>query len=123
MNGGATIVAAIQSGIIALGAAVVALAADGWTAVSFIAGGLCALTGTVVSGMCLVLLKQDSAHRILRAQLVAQAAKIAVALTLLIAALNSEREFAAGMLVAGFAGAVLAYPFALLLLNTKTDRN
>ncbi len=99
------------------------MAASGWSALSFIAGGACALAGTAAYALCLAVNRRADAGRVLRAHLVAQAAKVAVAVTLVIAGLNSDWDFAAGPLVAGFIAAVLVYPFALLLVNTKTDRN
>lgn len=123
MNAAAGIVAALQAVIVAAGGAGLWLAAGRWVAVSFIAGGSCALAGTAAYALCLALNRRHEAHRVLRAHLIAQAAKLAVGVTLLIAGLNSRWEPVAASYVAGFIAAVLAYPFALLLVNRKTDRN
>lgn len=123
LSSGAALVAAAQAGVAALVTAIAAIVAGESAALPVAAGGVCALGGTVVAGLCLRWLPQRGAAQVLRAQIVAQAAKAAVALTLLIAALNAVEAAAAGLLVAGFASAVLAYPFALLMVNTKTDRN
>lgn len=123
MKNGPAVVVALQTAVLAVAGALVALMASRTAMMSFIAGGGCALAGTAASGLCLALMKHKTATQALRAQLIAQAVKIAVALTLLIAALDALHEWSAGLMVAGFASALLAYPFALLLVNTKTDRN
>lgn len=123
MSAAVGLVAVLQAGIVAAGSAVLWLAASGWAGLSFIAGGACAVAGTAAYGLCLAVNRRTDAGPVLRAHVLAQTAKVAVAATLLIAGLNSKWEFAAGAYVAGFIAAVLAYPFALLLVNTKTDRN
>lgn len=123
MKNGPAVVVALQAMVLIVAGVMIALMASRAAVPSFMVGGGCALAGTATSGVCLALMQQDTATQALRAQLIAQAAKIAVALTLLIAALDALHEWSAGLMVAGFASAVLAYPFALLLVNTKTDRN
>ena len=115
--------AALQAGVIAAGGAGLWLAASRWVAVSFIAGGSCALAGTAAYALCWALSRRQDAQRVLHAHLIAQAAKVAVAVTLLIVGLNSPWELAAAPCVAGFVAGLLVYPFALLLVNRKTDRN
>jgi F0F1-type ATP synthase assembly protein I len=123
VNAAAGIVAALQLGVVAVGGAGLWLAASRWVAVSFIAGGGCALAGTVAYALCVAAIARGDPRRALRAHLVAQAAKVAVAVTLLIAGLNSHWQFAAAAYVAGFAAGLLVFPFALLLVNRKMDRN
>jgi F0F1-type ATP synthase assembly protein I len=120
---GPAVVVALQAAVLIVAGMMIALTASRAAMLSFMAGGGCALAGTAASGMCLALMQQNTATQALRAQLIAQAVKIAVALTLLIAALDALHEWSAGLMVAGFASALLAYPFALLLVNTKKDRN
>lgn len=123
MYAAAGIVAALQVGIAAAGGAGLWFAVSRWIAVSFIAGGGCALAGTAAYALCIAVLLRHGTQHVLRAHIVAQAAKIAVTVTLLIAGLSSRWQFDAAAYVAGFAAGVLVYPFALLLVNRKTDRN
>lgn len=109
----------MQALVLAVGGAGFGIAAGGWSAISFVAGGSCVLAGTGAYGLCLALNRRRDARRVLRMHFIAQAAKVAVAVTLLIAGLNSRWAFAAGPYVAGFAAGLLVYPFALLLVNTK----
>ena len=123
MNAAAGIVAALQIGVVAAGGAGLWLAASRWIAVSFVAGGACALAGTAAYAFCVAAITRGDQRHVLRAHLIAQAAKVAVAVTLLIVGLSSHWQFHAASYVAGFAVGVLVYPFALLLVNRKTDRN
>lgn len=115
--------AALQLAVAAAGGAGLWLAASRWVAASFIAGGGCALAGTAAYALSVAVILRRDPRRVLRAHIVAQAAKVAVAVTLLIVGLNSRWQFTAAAYVAGFAAGVLVYPFALLLVNRKTDRN
>jgi hypothetical protein len=117
------IVAALQAGVLAAGGAGLWLVEGRWMAVSFIVGGGCALAGTAAYALCVAAVLRADPRRVLRAHLVAQAAKLAVAVTLLIVGLGSRWQFAAAAYVAGFAAGVLVYPFALLLVNRNVDRN
>lgn len=123
VNAAAGIVAVLQLAVAAAGGAGLWLAAGPWVAVSFIAGSGCALAGTAAYALCVAASRRRDERGVLRAHIVAQAAKVAVAVTLLIVGLNSHWQFAAAAYVAGFAAGVLVYPFALLLVNRKTDRN
>jgi hypothetical protein len=116
-------VAALQATAAVLGGTAISASAGRDAGMSFAVGSGCALAATGVAGLCLALLRQDTASGVLRAQLIAQAARIAVALTLLLLALGAPRGWTAGLMVTGFAAAWLVYPFAMLLVNTKTDRN
>lgn len=115
--------AALQLGMLAAGGAGLWLAAERWTAVSFVVGGACALAGTAAYALCVAASSGRDARRALRGHVIAQAAKIAVAVTLLILGLNSDWHFTAAAYVAGFAAGVLVYPFALLLVNSNLDSN
>lgn len=117
------IVAALQAGVVAAAGLGFWLTAGRWEAASFVAGGSCALAGTAAYALCLAVSRPRDAQRMLRAHLIAQAAKVAVAVTLLIVGLNSRWGLAAAPYVAGFIAGALVYPFALLLVNRKTDRN
>lgn len=123
MNAAAGIVAALQIGVVAAGGAGLWPAAGRWIAVSFIAGGVCTLAGTAAYALCVAAILRSDSRRVLRAHVVAQAAKIAVTVTLLIVGLSAQGRFNAAAYVAGFVAGVLVYPFALLLVNRKTDRN
>ena len=123
MGAAAGIVVALQFGIAAAGGAGLWLAASGWNALSFIAGAGCAIAGTAAYALCVAAILRCDGRRVLRAHLVAQIAKVTVALTLLITGLSSAWQFAAAAYVAGFSAGLLVYPFALLLVNRKMDRN
>ena len=113
--------AALQLGVAAAGGAGLWLAANRWVAVSFIAGASCALAGTAAYALCVAASGHAHARRVLRAHVIAEAAKWAVTVTLLVVGLGSRWQFAAAAYVAGLAAGVLVYPFALLLVNRKTD--
>jgi F0F1-type ATP synthase assembly protein I len=119
VNAAAGIVAALQIGIAVAGGAGLWLAANRWIAVSFIAGSGCALASTAAYALCVAAIARGSPGRVLRANLVAQAVKVAVALTLLIVGLGSHWHFDAAAYVAGFSAGLLVYPFALLLVKQK----
>jgi F0F1-type ATP synthase assembly protein I len=117
----AGIVAALQVLAAAAGGAGLWLAATRWMAVSFIAGASCALAGTAAYALGVAAGLHADAGRVLRAHVIAEAAKWAVTVTLLVVGLGSRWQFDAAAYVAGFAAGVLVYPFALLLVNRKTD--
>ena len=115
--------AALQLGVAAAGGAGLWLAATRWIAVSFIAGGACALAGTAAYALCVALMLWRDARRVVRAHVTGEAVKVAVTVALLIVGLRARWQFDSAAFVAGFAAGVLVYPFALLLVNTETDRN
>jgi F0F1-type ATP synthase assembly protein I len=123
VNAAAGLVAALQLAVAAVGGAGVWFAASRWVALSFVAGSGCALAGTAAYALCVAASLRGDERRVTRAHIVAEAAKVAVTVTLLIVGLNSHLQFSAAAYVAGFAAGVLVYPFALLLVNRKTDRN
>ena len=59
----------------------------------------------------------------MRRHLIGEAAKVAVSVSLLIAALRSAAASDALPCIAGFGVAVMAYPLALLLVNGNTERH
>lgn len=82
-------------------------------------GGACALAGTAAYAIGLALMRSRGAVGLLRTHVIAQAAKVTVAVTLLILGLNSRAGMTPGLFIGGFCLGALAYPFALLLLNRK----
>ena len=121
MNAAVAVVAALQSGLGVAGGAIVWLASERWTAISFAAGCCCALAGTLAYGLCVAAAGRRGGSGVTRAHMLAELAKVAVSVTLLIAGLDAQ--FAAAAYVAGFGAGVLVYPLALLLVNRNMDSN
>ena len=121
VNAAAAVVAALQAGLGVAGGAIAWLAWERWDAMSFAAGAGCALAGTVAYALCAAAASRGKGGRIVRAHLLAELAKVAVSVTLLVAGLAGQ--FTAAFYVAGFGAGVLVYPLALLLVNRKMDSN
>lgn len=105
------LLAAVAGGIAWLGFGVDAAQAA-------VAGGGCALAGTLAYVLGQKLVPGRGASRVLWGHLTGEALKVGVALSLLFWGLSADPGFAAGPFLAGFIVALLAYPLALPLFKS-----